>query len=258
VTPVAGQRLHGTVALVTGASSGIGTATARALSGEGAAVALVARRADRLAALADELTGAGATAVAIVADITEQAQAAYAVQRAVDELGGRLDVVVNNAGTMLNGPIVDAPVEEWDRMVAINVNGLLYVSHAALPHLLRAAESEPRRCADMVNISSIAGRFANRGAGVYNATKFGVHGFTESLRQEVTQRHVRVAVVGPGVTTTELFGHQSQETQDRYTKLFAGVEPLDAEDVAEAITYIVTRDRRVAVNEMIVRPTEQA
>jgi NADP-dependent 3-hydroxy acid dehydrogenase YdfG len=251
------QRLDGTVALVTGASSGIGEATARALAAEGAALALVARRADRLAALADDLAGAGATALAIAADITDQPAAAAAVRRAVDELG-RLDVVVNNAGAMLNGPIVDAPLGEWDRMVAINVNGLLYVSHAALPHLLAAAEREPRRCADLVNISSIAGRFANRGAGVYNATKFGVHAFSESLRQEVTQRHVRVAVVGPGVTTTELFGHQRQETQDRYAQMFAGVEPLDAGDIAEAITYIVTRDRRVAVNELIVRPTEQA
>jgi NADP-dependent 3-hydroxy acid dehydrogenase YdfG len=251
------QRLNGTVALVTGASSGIGEATARALAGEGASVALVARRADRLSALADELAGAGATTLAIAADITDQAAAAAAVQRAVDALG-RLDVVVNNAGAMLNGPIVDAPLEEWDRMVAINVNGLLYVSHAALPHLLAAAEQEPRRCADLVNISSIAGRFANRGAGVYNATKFGVHAFSESLRQEVTQRHVRVSVVGPGVTTTELFGHQRKETQDRYAKMFAGVEPLAAGDIAEAITYIVTRDRRVAVNELIVRPTEQA
>lgn len=252
------QRLDGTVALVTGASSGIGEATARALAGEGASLALVARRADRLAALADELAGAGATAVAIAADVTDQRQAADAVQRAVDALGGRLDVVVNNAGAMLNGPIVGAPLEEWDRMVALNVNGLLYVSHAALPHLLRAAEQEPRRCADLVNISSIAGRFANRGAGVYNATKFGVHAFSESLRQEVTRRHVRVAVVGPGVTTTELFGHQRQETQDRYAEMFAGVEPLAATDVAETITYIVTRDRRVAVNEVIVRPTEQS
>jgi NADP-dependent 3-hydroxy acid dehydrogenase YdfG len=217
----------------------------------------VARRAGRLSTLADELAGVGATTLAIAADITDQAAAAAAVQQAVETLG-RLDVVVNNAGAMLNGPIVDAPLEEWDRMVAINVNALLYVSHAALPHLLVAAEQEPRRCADLVNISSIAGRFANRGAGVYNATKFGVHAFSESLRQEVTQRHVRVSVVGPGVTTTELFGHQRQETQDRYATMFAGVEPLNAEDIAEAITYIVTRDRRVTVNELIVRPTEQA
>jgi NADP-dependent 3-hydroxy acid dehydrogenase YdfG len=165
---------------------------------------------------------------------------------------------VNNAGVMLNGPIVGAPVEEWDRMVALNVIALLYVSHAALPHLVEAAEQEPRRVADLVNISSIAGRFANRGAGVYNATKFGVNAFTESLRQEVTKRHVRVAVVEPGAVDTELFGHQREDIQRYYDDMFAGVEKLHAEDIAEAIEYMVTRPRRVAVNEMLVRPTEQA
>ena len=159
------ERLDGTVALVTGASSGIGEATARALAAQGATVALVARRVDRLERLAAELGGA----IAIEADITRQPEAAGAVERAVGELG-RLDTVVNNAGVMLNGPIVGAPLEEWDRMVAINVSGLLYMAHAALPHLLEAAEEAPRRVTDMVNISSIAGRFANRGAGVYNAT----------------------------------------------------------------------------------------
>jgi NADP-dependent 3-hydroxy acid dehydrogenase YdfG len=247
------ERLDGTVALVTGASSGIGEATARALAAQGAAVAIVARRVDRLERLAAELGGA----VVIEADITQQPQAAGAVDRTVSELG-RLDTVVNSAGVMLNGPIVGAPLEEWDRMVAINVSGLLYVAHAALPHLLAAAEQAPRRVADMVNLSSIAGRFANRGAGVYNATKFGVNAFSESLRQEVTTRHVRISVIEPGVVKTELFGHQRPETQERYEKLFGEIEKLDAGDIAEAIEYVVTRPRRVAVAEMLVRPTEQA
>jgi NADP-dependent 3-hydroxy acid dehydrogenase YdfG len=247
------ERLDGTVALVTGASSGIGEATARALAAQGATVALVARRVERLERLAAELGGA----VAIEADITQQPQAAGAVERTVSELG-RLDTVVNNAGVMLNGPVVGAPLEEWDRMVAINVSGLLYVAHAALPHLLEAAEQAPRHVADMVNISSIAGRFANRGAGVYNATKFGVNAFSESLRQEVTTRHVRISVIEPGVVKTELFGHQRPETQERYEKMFGEIEKLDAGDIAEAIEYIVTRPRRVAVAEMLVRPTEQA
>jgi NADP-dependent 3-hydroxy acid dehydrogenase YdfG len=251
------ERLDGTVALVTGASSGIGAATARALAGHGAAVALVARRADRLERLATELAEAGGRAFAIEADITEQPQAASAVERAVTELG-RLDTVVNNAGVMLNGPIVGAPLEEWDRMVELNVSGLLYVAHAALPHLLEVAEQAPRQVADMVNISSIAGRFANRGAGVYNLTKFGVNAFSESLRQELAKRHVRISVVEPGVVKTELFGHQRPETQERYDKLFGELEKLDAEDIAEAIEYIVTRPRHVAVAEMLVRPTEQA
>jgi NADP-dependent 3-hydroxy acid dehydrogenase YdfG len=245
--------LDGTVALVTGASSGIGEAVARALAAQGAATALVARRADRLGALAAALGGAQV----VGADLTERDSAVDAVERVVTE-HGRLDIVVNSAGVMLNGPIVDAPLEEWERMVAINVQGLLYVCHAALPHLLRAAEDDPRHVADLVNISSIAGRFANRGAGVYNATKFGVNAFSESLRQEVTKRHVRVCVVEPGAVETELFGHQRPEIQDYYDDFFAGVEKLIAEDIANGIVYAVTQPRRVAVNELLIRPTTQA
>jgi NADP-dependent 3-hydroxy acid dehydrogenase YdfG len=250
---VTAQALEGTVALVTGVSSGIGAATARALAAQGAAVALVARRADRLDELAAELDGS----LVVASDLTEREQAGAAVSRVVAERG-RLDVVVNVAGVMLNGPIVGAPLDEWERMVAINVRGLLYVCHAALPHLLRAAASDPRQVADLVNISSIAGRFANRGAGVYNATKFGVNAFSESLRQEVTKRHVRVCVVEPGVVETELFGHQRPEIQDYYEDFFAGVEKLVADDIARGIVYAVTQPRRVAVNELLIRPTTQA
>ncbi len=246
------RQLAGTVALVTGASSGIGEATARALSACGASVALVARRADRLEQLAAELGDASV----LTADLTDRAQALDAVEQAVRTFD-RLDIVVNAAGVMLNGPIVDAPVDEWDRMVEINVRGLLYVCHAALPHLLRAASSEPRQVADLVNVSSIAGRFANRGAGVYNATKFGVNAFSESLRQEVTKQHVRVCVIEPGAVDTELFGHQRPEIQDYYEDFFAGVEKLVAPDIADAVVYAVTRPRRMAVNELLVRPTTQ-
>jgi NADP-dependent 3-hydroxy acid dehydrogenase YdfG len=246
------QPLEGTVALVTGASSGIGQATARALAGQGAAIALVARRADRLEALAEEL-GDG---LVVAADLTDRARAVEAVERVIAERG-RLDILLNAAGVMLNGPIVDAPVEEWDRMVEINVRGLLYVCHAALPHLLRAAAEEPRHVADLVNVSSIAGRFANRGAGVYNATKFGVNAFSESLRQEVTKRHVRVCVIEPGAVETELFGHQRPEIQDYYEDFFAEVEKLDADDIARGIVYAVTQPQRVDVNEVLIRPTGQ-
>ncbi len=156
------DRLDGTVALVTGASSGIGAATARALAADGAAVALVARRKDRLDELAADIAAKDGRALVLETDVTEQQQAMDAVERTVAELG-RLDTVVNNAGVMLLGPIVDAPVEEWDRMVALNLQGLLYVAHAALPHLLAAAEDGPRRVSDLVNISSVAGRVARPG-----------------------------------------------------------------------------------------------
>ena len=178
-----GERLDGTVALVTGASSGIGEATANALAAHGAAVALVARRKDRLDTLAAGIEAGGGRAVVIAADVTEPDQARSLVEQTLADLG-RLDTVVNNAGVMLLGPAAEAPLEEWERMVALNVCGLLYVTHAALPHLREAAERPPRRVADLVNISSVAGRVARSGSGVYNLTKFGVTAFSESLRQE--------------------------------------------------------------------------
>ena len=250
------ERLDGTVALVTGASSGIGEAAARALAVQGAAVALVARRKDRLDKLASEIAVSGGRALVIEADVTEREQAQGAVERTARELG-RLDTVVNNAGVMLLGPAEGAPIEEWERMVSVNVMGLLYVAHTALPHLLKAAESEPRHVADLVNISSSAGRAARSGAGVYNLTKFGVVAFTEALRQELTRRHLRVSVVEPGATTTELAFHNRPEVLQQLAQRVGSIERMEAADIADAITYIVTRHRRVAVNEMLVRPTDQ-
>jgi NADP-dependent 3-hydroxy acid dehydrogenase YdfG len=248
--------LAGTTALVTGASSGIGEATALALAGHGATVALVARRLDRLEDLAGRITASGGQVLVLAADVTAQPEAQAVVERTVAELG-RLDVLVNNAGVMLLGPAEHAPVEEWQRMVELNVLGLLYCAHAALPHLLRAAEDGPRRVADMVNVSSVAGRVARAGSGVYNATKAGVGAFSDALRQEVTKRHVRVSLVEPGAVETELAGHNRPEVLESIRGRFAGVERLRAEDVAEAVAWVVTRPRHVAVNEVLVRPTEQ-
>lgn len=248
--------LDGAVALVTGASSGIGEATARALAAEGVEVALVARRKNRLDVLADEITAKWTRALAIEADVTDRARAEAAVEQTVSRLG-RLDIVVNNAGVMLLGPIEGAPVEEWEQMVRLNVLGLLYVAHAALPHLLKAAEDSRRKVTDMINVSSVAGRVAREASGVYNLTKFGVGAFSESLRQEVTGRHVRISLVEPGAVDTELFSHVRPEIQTKLAERFGDIERLQAEDIAEAITYIVTRPRRMAVNEMLIRPTEQ-
>jgi NADP-dependent 3-hydroxy acid dehydrogenase YdfG len=250
------DELNATVALVTGASSGIGEATARELARRGAAVALGARRKQRLDALAHEIEQAGGRALAIEADVTDQDQARRLVAYTAEHFG-RLDTVVNNAGVMLLGPIEDAPVEEWDRMIALNLQGLLYVAHAALPHLLKAAQDEPRRVADMVNISSIAGRVARRGAGVYNLTKHGVGAFSESLRQEFGDRRVRVSLVEPGAVITELGSHMRPEIQEQSRKRFGNMQRLTSEDIADAIEYIVTRPWHVAVNEIMIRPTEQ-
>jgi NADP-dependent 3-hydroxy acid dehydrogenase YdfG len=250
------DRLDGTVALVTGASSGIGAATAVALASQGAAVALAARRKGRLDRLADEIRGRGGTALVLESDVTDESQAIDVVERTVAELG-RLDTLVNNAGVMLLGPVEGAPVSEWQRMVELNLLGLLYCAHAALPHLLRAAEDGPRQVADMVNISSVAGRVPRLGSGVYNLTKHGVGAFSESLRQEVTRRHVRISLVEPGATSTELAGHNRPEVLETLRTRFAGMERMESEDIADAVSYIVTRPRHVAINEILIRPTEQ-
>lgn len=250
------NRLTGTVALVTGASSGIGAATAQMLAGEGAAVSLVARRRDRLDELSAAIEEAGGRALAIEADATDEHQVRTAVAQTVAEFG-RLDVVIANAGVMLLGPIADAPIEEWTRMVELNVLGLMYTTHATLPHLLIAAQQAPRQVADLVLISSVAGRVAREGSGAYNATKHAVGAFGEALRQEVTRRHVRVSLVEPGAVATELAGHNRPEIQEGMRARFADMERMEAEDIADAITYIVTRPRRMAVNEMLIRPTEQ-
>jgi NADP-dependent 3-hydroxy acid dehydrogenase YdfG len=246
-------RLEGTAAFVTGASSGIGEATALALAAEGAGVALVARRTDRLEELAAEI---GAPALVITADVTDEAQARGAVEQAAAHFG-RLDTVVNNAGVMLLGPALEAPLEEWRRMVEINLLGLMYCTHAAMPHLLEAAAEGERKVADLVNVSSVAGRTVRLGSGAYNATKHGVGAFSEALRLEVTRRHVRVSLVEPGATETELASHNRPEVRENLMQRIGGIERLQAGDVADAVRYIVTRPRHVAINEILLRPTEQ-
>jgi NADP-dependent 3-hydroxy acid dehydrogenase YdfG len=248
--------LGGTVALVTGASSGIGEATALVLAERGAAVAIAARRRERLEDLAGRIEDAGGTALALEADLTDEAQAREAVERTASELG-RLDTLINNAGMMLLGPVLDADTDDWWRMLDINVRAQLYCADAALPHLLRAAEDSARNVADIVNVSSVAGRTVRRGSAVYNLTKHGIGAFSESLRQEVAQRHVRVSLVEPGATATELRSHNRPEIQEMQAQRFAGVRTMDAADIADAILYIVTRPWHVAVNEILMRPTEQ-
>lgn len=250
------QPLDGTVALVTGASSGIGEATAAALAAAGATVAVVARRREKLDALAGRIEADGGSALVLEADVSDEARLRDAVDLTASELG-RLDTVVANAGVMLLGPVLDAPVQEWERMVHVNVLGLMYTAHAALLHLLTAAEQEPRRVADLVLVSSVAGRRAASGSAAYNLTKTGVGAFGEALRQEVTERHVRVSLVEPGAVATELSGHNRPEIRATIASRFGGLQRLEAEDVADAVRYIVTRPRHVAINEIMLRPTEQ-
>jgi NADP-dependent 3-hydroxy acid dehydrogenase YdfG len=242
--------LEGRVAAVTGASSGIGEATARALSAAGASVALGARRTDRLEAIAESLDG---PALVREVDVSDEEQARSFIQAANDELGG-LHILVNNAGVMLLGPVADADTEDWRRMIAVNLLGLLYCTHAALPLMGRAGGG------DVVNLSSVAGRRADAGAAVYNMTKFGVHAFSEALRQEALHQGIRVTTVAPGFVDTELQGHNTnplvRQATERAREQIG--EVLHADDIAEAIVHAVTRPAHVCVNEVLVRPTGQS
>ena len=245
--------LSGRVAAVTGATSGIGEATALALVGAGAAVALAGRREDRLEALAERIEGAGGRALAVPTDVSDEAQARALVERTVSELGG-LNILVNNAGVMLLGPVQDADLEEWRTMVNANVFGVLYCTHAALPVMREAGGG------DIVNVSSVAGRQASLGSAVYNMTKWGVNGFTEGLRQEALHAGIRVSVVEPGMVETELLEHNTNPmVLEAAKKLREQVgTPLSADDIARVILYIVSQPEHVAVNEVLIRPTRQS
>jgi clavulanate-9-aldehyde reductase len=242
--------LSGQVVAITGASSGIGEATALAAAKAGAAVSLAARRADRIEALAARIADEGGRAIAVPTDVGEDDQAQAFVRRTIDGLGG-LDALVNNAGVMLLGPIPGADTEEWRRMIHVNVFGVLYTTHAALPHLLEQGSGS------IVNVSSVAGRRATAGSGVYNLTKFGVNAFSEALRQEVAEHNVRVTVVNPGAVSTELREHLSPELQQSQRDRLSGVTPLAATDIANTIIYALGQPEHVSLNEILVRPTRQ-
>jgi len=246
-----GSELANQVVAVTGASSGIGEATALACSQAGATVALAARRSERIEALAERIARDGGRALAIATDVASEERARAFVERAHAELG-RLDVLVNNAGVMLLGPITGAPTEEWRRMIDVNVFGVLYCTHAALP--LMAAQGSGH----IINVSSVAGRVARAGSGVYNLTKFGVGAFSESLRQEAVAMGVRVTLIEPGAVATELPGHNRPEIIEQMAKRFEGITPLAADDIARAIVFAIAQPANMSINEVLVRPSRQA
>ena len=244
--------LEGRVAAVTGASSGIGEATALALSQAGAAVALGARRGDRIEALAQKIESAGGRAVAIPVDVSDEADANAFVTGAHEQLGG-LDILVNNAGVMLLGPVQGADTEEWRRMLTVNCFGLLYCTHAALPLMAESGGGH------VVNVSSTAGRIASLGSAVYNMTKWGVCGFSEGLRQEALHQNIRVTIIEPGMVETELLDHNTNpmvQAGAAHMREQIGT-PLASQDIADAIVYAVSQPEHVAINEMLVRPTKQ-
>ncbi|NMG09848.1 SDR family oxidoreductase [Brasilonema sp. UFV-L1] len=244
-------KLDRKVAIITGSSSGIGEATAIALAAEGAQVVIAARRAERLEALAKRIEASGGKALPIVTDITDETQANNLVQKTNEELG-RVDILVNNAGVALTGNIDGGNTADWRRMFDVNVLGVLYTTHAVLP-ILKAQQS-----GHIVNISSVAGRVARAGIGIYNATKWGVNAFSEALRQEVLKDNIRVTIIEPGLVDTEINNHTTdpvaKQTSEERRK---SITPLQSEDIAAAIIYAVTQPQHVNVNEILIRPTQQ-
>jgi clavulanate-9-aldehyde reducatase len=244
--------IEGKVVAITGASSGIGEATALACVEAGAKVALAARRADRIEELAQRIRDGGGEAVAIATDVADEASARAFVEGAHEQLGG-LHGLVNNAGVMLLGPVEGADMDQWRTMVDVNCLGLLYCTHAALPIMREEGAGH------IVNVSSVAGRVASLGSAVYNLTKWGVVGFSEGLRQEALHANVRVTIIEPGFVETELQGHNEGNpiVMEAIDKMREQMDPLQASDIADAIAYALTRPQHVAINEVLIRPTKQ-
>ncbi len=243
--------LSGTVALVTGASSGIGEATALALAAQGVKVALAARRTDRLDAVVKQIEAAGGEALALVCDVTDEAQVNQTVQ-AVKAKWGRLDMLVNNAGIAVLGPVLGADTSEWRRAFDINVLGLMYATHAVLPLMKEQGRGH------IINMSSVSGRVSFPGLSVYCATKWAVNGFSESLRQEAAPDNIRVTLIEPGLVTTEINASVTDEATKAMLDSYSGsMRVLDASDIAAAVVYAASQPDHVSINEVLVRPTAQ-
>jgi NADP-dependent 3-hydroxy acid dehydrogenase YdfG len=241
---------HRNVAVVTGASSGIGEATARALARDGLSVALLARRVDKIDALAKGLSGNGITALAIEADVTDRDSLKQAASRVKDELGGA-DVLVNNAGQMLLAPFSGEQADETRRMIETNLVGAMTTTEVFLDQLRAGGGG------DLVNISSVAGRTASAGNSVYNATKWGINGWSEALRQEL-QPEIRVIVIEPGAIATELTDHITHaESKQGAEQMYEDVDAISPDEVADVIAFAVGRPVGVSLNEILIRPTAQ-
>ena len=246
-----GDRLNGKVAVVTGASSGIGEATVRALVGEGAAVVAGARRRERLEELVESVSHNGEKAIAVECDVTHEQQAHDLVGRAIEEFG-TIDILVNNAGVMLLSTVGKSLSDQWRAMFEVNVMGLLYATDAAISQMKEQGSGH------LVNISSVAGRKVTRdSSGVYAGTKHAVNAISEGLRQELLEENIRVSIVGPGAVDTELPDHVTDEEAREGLRGLMKLERLQSQDIAEAIVYAVSQPERVSVNEILIRPTQQ-
>lgn len=239
------------VAIVTGASSGIGRATAQSLAKKGVRVVLGARRRDRLDELSSEIQSVGGQALSFVTDVAQR-QSCEDLIRYTIEQWGRIDILVNNAGLMPLSFIKNLHVDEWDRMIDVNIKGVLYCTAAALPHMLTAKSGH------IVNVSSVAGRIVFPAGSVYCATKHAVTAFSEGLRQELsTRKNIRVTCIEPGVVATELTSTITDESLQEYVEGAKKMAALQSQDIADAILYAVFSPNHVNVNEILIRPTAQ-
>jgi NADP-dependent 3-hydroxy acid dehydrogenase YdfG len=243
--------LDGKVAVITGASSGIGEATAETLAAQGATVVIAARRKERLDELVEQIENAGGRTLAVSCDVTDEDQAHALIQRTEEEFG-RLDILVNNAGVMLLSKVGKGLSDQWRQMFEVNVLGLLYVTDAAIEMMKR------QRSGHIVNVSSLAGRKVTRDtSGVYAGSKHAVNAISEGLRMELLEDNIRVTIIEPGAVETELTDHITDEEAKAGLSGLLSLDILQAEDVANAIAYAVTQPERVSVNEVLIRPTQQ-
>jgi NADP-dependent 3-hydroxy acid dehydrogenase YdfG len=242
--------IEGKVVVITGASSGLGAATARLVSAEGASVVLGARRADRLQALADGLSSGGGKALAVVTDVTDHDQVKRLADTAVQKFG-RIDVMINNAGLMPQSPLERLRIDEWDRMIDVNIKGVLYGIAAALPHMIK------QKAGHIINVSSVAGHKVRPGATVYAATKHAVLALSEGLRQEVKPYNIRTTVISPGAVATELPDSVTEpDVAERIQKFYKDVA-IPADSFARAVVFSMSQPEDVDINEILFRPTRQ-
>jgi len=244
------NNIEGKVVVITGASSGLGQATARLLSAQGATVALGARRLDRLQALAEELTRSGGKALAVTTDVTDCDQVKRLVDTAVQTYG-RIDVMINNAGLMPNSPLERLKIDDWNRMIDVNIKGVLYGIAAALPYM------KQQRAGHIINVSSVAGHKVRAGGAVYAATKHAVRALSEGLRQEVKPYNIRTTVISPGAIATELPNSVTEpDVAENFRKFYEELA-IPAESFARAVAFAISQPEDVDVNEILFRPTRQ-
>ncbi|MBC7481557.1 MAG: SDR family oxidoreductase [Rhizobacter sp.] len=244
------QNIRGKVVVITGASSGLGEASARLLSSQGARVVLGARRVDRLQALVDEIARQGGEALALATDVTDRTQVQRLVDRAVDAFG-RVDVMINNAGLMPHSPIVRLKVDDWDRMVDVNLKGVLYGIGAALPAMQRQMSGH------FINVSSVAGHKVSVNGAVYSATKHAVRALSEGLRQEVKDWNIRTTIISPGAVATELPGSATEADIAKGLQDFYEANAISADSFARAVAFAISQPDDMDVNEILFRPTRQ-